>query len=106
VRRGSSRASGARCWLFLEDHIDGSACQCIGLQRRRLVVRRDPRIADQTRQAVLDDLGIIPPKTGSWGFCAFGFASLGATAVAEDFLGQGATGSVCGEQLVEGSSAV
>jgi hypothetical protein len=53
------RGVGARR-LFLEDHIDGCARQRIGLQRRRLVVRRDPRVANQTRRAVLDYLRINP----------------------------------------------
>jgi hypothetical protein len=40
----------------LKNNIDGRARQRIGLQRSRLIVRRDPRMADQTRRAVLDNL--------------------------------------------------
>jgi hypothetical protein len=46
---------------FLED-IDGRSGQPVGLQHRRLIVRRDPRVADQARRAVWDDLDIIPAR--------------------------------------------
>jgi len=57
--QGGTRGVGAR-GFFLEDHIDGRARQRIRLPRRRLIVRRDSRAAQQTRRYVLDDLSIIP----------------------------------------------